>query len=430
MITTLREIVYDQWSHDIRCLSTDTKPTVHIANGASCIEVDTGNIFFYDAEHEQWYEFDNTIDHEVWTKFKAAVSDGSAKTKHPVGSQVTDKWYENASRGYDAPWDVVHYDTSGDAYLIWHYGIPTEISFDAREALFYAPEGGIPAGQYYVEAPLTDWQVWKEGICINFILSQPMEEGDQFVLNYDGLYSRNPIGSKWGVFSKGSTILKDAGVTTDSKVGTKLGETSRENIGYTNGIVNSHLRVDGGYNRYSQSAVRQYLNSRAKAGEWWKPQNPWDRPPRQHDKVRGFLAGFSTDFLNTLEPVSVITGLNGADAEIEGKDYETTEDLVFLPSLTELNIEPDVPDEGIVWSYYKNLAAEHSMSQFKRYTFYNFWKMYKISGEPYPENEQTRSTAGYKNIYRAFTGDVRDLYPTPDSAYCAQPAIKIRKENQ
>lgn len=39
-------------------LSTDTKPTgMSVGNGWSFIEMDTGKVFFYDAESENWLEF-------------------------------------------------------------------------------------------------------------------------------------------------------------------------------------------------------------------------------------------------------------------------------------------------------------------------------------------------------------------------------------
>lgn len=40
--------------HEIRCLSTDTKPSA--PNGSECIEIDTGKIFLYDAEGGEWHE--------------------------------------------------------------------------------------------------------------------------------------------------------------------------------------------------------------------------------------------------------------------------------------------------------------------------------------------------------------------------------------
>jgi hypothetical protein len=45
---------------EFRGLSTDTKPTTldneDIANGSVFIEIDTGKIFFYDLENEEWKE--------------------------------------------------------------------------------------------------------------------------------------------------------------------------------------------------------------------------------------------------------------------------------------------------------------------------------------------------------------------------------------
>jgi len=47
-------------SAELRGLSTDTKPTEigdkTIANGSVFIEIDTGKIFFYDLENEEWKE--------------------------------------------------------------------------------------------------------------------------------------------------------------------------------------------------------------------------------------------------------------------------------------------------------------------------------------------------------------------------------------
>lgn len=55
-ITEEGEIV----SAELRGLSTDTKPTEidgkTINNGSVFIEIDTGKIFFYDLENEQWKE--------------------------------------------------------------------------------------------------------------------------------------------------------------------------------------------------------------------------------------------------------------------------------------------------------------------------------------------------------------------------------------
>lgn len=49
-------------SVELRGLSTDEKPTEFngekIDNGSTFIEIDTGKIFFYDLENEEWKEVD------------------------------------------------------------------------------------------------------------------------------------------------------------------------------------------------------------------------------------------------------------------------------------------------------------------------------------------------------------------------------------
>ena len=46
---------------ELRGLSTDTKPTTidngNIGNGTMFIEMDTGKVYFYDEENQQWREF-------------------------------------------------------------------------------------------------------------------------------------------------------------------------------------------------------------------------------------------------------------------------------------------------------------------------------------------------------------------------------------
>jgi len=56
MVTILRHVVYNDFTHDVRCLSTDTKPTDGIKNGSTCIEMDTGSGFLFDATNEEWHE--------------------------------------------------------------------------------------------------------------------------------------------------------------------------------------------------------------------------------------------------------------------------------------------------------------------------------------------------------------------------------------
>lgn len=36
------------------CLSTDTKPTTGIANGSTCIEMDTSTLYIFDEDNHIW----------------------------------------------------------------------------------------------------------------------------------------------------------------------------------------------------------------------------------------------------------------------------------------------------------------------------------------------------------------------------------------
>lgn len=38
------------------CLSTDTKPTAGVANGSTCIEMDTGKTFMFNEDGSEWIE--------------------------------------------------------------------------------------------------------------------------------------------------------------------------------------------------------------------------------------------------------------------------------------------------------------------------------------------------------------------------------------
>ena len=85
-----------------------------------------------------------------------------------------------------------------------------------------------------------------------------------------------------------------------------------------------------GYNRWEESAIRQWLNSAEGAGKWWKPQNDWDVEPGCHGKVAGFMAGFDRAFLACVRESEITT------ASEDGNGSYTTRDRFYLPSITEV----------------------------------------------------------------------------------------------
>ena len=123
-------------------------------------------------------------------------------------------------------------------------------------------------------------------------------------------------------------------------------------------------RDQHGYNKWSESNIRQWLNSNESANNWFTPQNEYDLC--SYSNVNGFVKGFTdSSFLNCLTTVKNTTALNVVDA---GGGYEITEDMFWLPSLTEIfgsnnnNIAEGVywseifPDDNSRIKYYNNTA--------------------------------------------------------------------------
>lgn len=51
-----KRFMYGKVYNDIRCLSTDDKPTSGVKNGSTLVEIDTGSTFLFDAENKVWNE--------------------------------------------------------------------------------------------------------------------------------------------------------------------------------------------------------------------------------------------------------------------------------------------------------------------------------------------------------------------------------------
>ena len=366
-----------------------------------------------------------------WEGYRQSVRKGLAKAEFPVGTQLIDEW-EKAAGGtkYSCPWDIVHYDADGNAYLKWHWGLESDIQFDAPEAIYYAPAGGLAAGQYYITISLGYGNGWHANDHINFTLNQAMAEGDQLVISTATDANVDPTnGRTWNVYAKGSTTSKDTGVTSNSATGTLLGATSSDGTGYTNGQINAPQRVVYGYGRYSQSAVRQYLNSAAAANAWWAPQNGWDRPPAQLASVRGLLAGFSEEFLAILEESEVTTAINTVEGSAQ--TTEVTRDKIFLPSLQEMYISPQLASvEGVDWDYFKELAAEAGLNgKFAQGGTYPILKTYRISSTTSAVGARLRSAYrgyAYYTWYVYTSGYVYYGYAAYYS-FSGCPACKIKK---
>ncbi|MBQ8707746.1 MAG: hypothetical protein IJ523_06655 [Succinivibrionaceae bacterium] len=292
------------------------------------------------------------------------VRAGLAARYFAYGEQVTEKWKQDDDHEYDYEQDVVAFhdvetalgETKPGLWLQSHWGLPG-IQFDAAEALMYAVQA-VAAGtsfHFTTSATLNDVPAGT----YQFTLAEGLPAGGQATLvkngtawrivTYSGPSSTTAIETVGCIAGSGGTDLGD--IQSVSNTLMQVGKKASELPSGATVVVNHGSCTQHGYNRWSQSAIRQWLNSDAAIGAWWSAQNVFDRPPTQLATMRGFLAGLPADFLAIVQPVKVVTALNTVT---DGGGNETTYDRFFLPSLEQEYIAPQVSGaEGAYWPYWK-----------------------------------------------------------------------------
>ena len=293
------------------------------------------------------------------------VQSGEAPNIFSVGEQLMLN-YNDGTSDYVLPWDIVHFGNvelqDGEVvpgmYLQSHYAMQG-VQFDASEAIYVA-SAAMPAGTYYFTIG-TNWgSHCHAGTSYSFTTTKEIPIGGQIVVGKNNDFytwgAPDVAPENWRVhtFANANSITPlDTNLElTVGNTGTDLG-TVASNIAYGNTNPNNLQRAAYGYNRWSQSGMRQWLNSGAAAGTWWTAKNEFDRPPQQFSSVRGFMAGFDDAFLNIIKPVKVTTALNTVTDSAIGTT-EDTYDTFFPASLEQEYIVPQLADvEGEYWEYWK-----------------------------------------------------------------------------
>lgn len=301
---------------------------------------------------------------------KAVVAAGNAPAVFPVGTQLVNTYTGKDGKVYDCPWDVVKTDdiaegetgtTAPAMVLQMHYASLEDIQFSAYQAFFVVPEAGLVAGTYNVKMGLNWGSNVKTGTVYQFTLTKNAPAGARLT----GFYKApDTAPTSWKVYvykdQNKSELLETCNVSA-GEAGTNLGTF----LAKPNGNLNGLHAVGYGDSHWWKSAYRQYLNSDAAAGEWWKPQDEWDMKPDQADTVPGFLAGFSDDFKAALTRVKVVT--YGNTVTDDGSAV-VTYDKIFLPSLQEIYCWPQAAGEGTYWPYWKErTGAKTPQAPFQTY---------------------------------------------------------------
>lgn len=242
----------------------------------------------------------------TWLDVQANVRAGNAKKKYAIGDELICQYTYNGA-AYEFPWVVL----DNDRECVWEDG---------------TVHPGLWLGAKY--ATIED---------VQFDASEQEDATEETA--QEGLYYCGRNGNTY-------TMLNLA-------TGDAVPYGSYEHVYHS--IANHRDVFANGYNRWSHSAQRQWLNSAGGVGEWWTPQHVGDCAPSQLANIKGFMAGLDADFLAVVQPVQVKTSCNTVT---DGGVTDTTVDRFFLQSIEEVYGAPQIADiEGPYFPYWKQVTG-------------------------------------------------------------------------
>lgn len=150
----------------------------------------------------------------------------------------------------------------------------------------------------------------------------------------------NVIGGKFTIYAADYSVLYDNVETIEDDTGALLGTVTAKDPQYlengTAGHANFTQRNQYGSNRAAHAAHQKWLNSDAagagsgQVASWWTPSDEFDMPIKS--TLPGWLHGLDPEFRSCLAKVWKRTAKSIAD----GYSYEDTQELVWVPSMTEV----------------------------------------------------------------------------------------------
>lgn len=286
---------------------------------------DTDNAKYY---MEQTQALVNRLKTLYYGDIQRIVRQGLADSVFAIGDQITvDRSgtalvFDVIGIDYDVPADGIH---THSMTLCLHDCLPP-IQWDAREAMCCC-ETGLAAGTYHFSLPSSYEVVDGGGKTLQFTLTQPVPEGGQIVTAWEpGVQSTTATISTFASAEATEPIESNIPVI-EGRGGSDLGTVPD---GVVTGNLNDVTRMRFGSNNWVCSGIRQWLNSDAASG-WWSPQTVFDRPIST--PTEGFLYGLDSAFVACLGTVRKRTVLC---TTTDGGGYVDTDELIFLPSKTEM----------------------------------------------------------------------------------------------
>lgn len=354
-------------------------PVMPVVNGINVLNVDTEN------QPSKVYVQGNISSFSVssWENVQKLVRAGLHDKYFAVGDQLV------CNKGNaELTWDIIGFDhdTPTDTQfthsmtLQLHDCLPSTMQFDAPEALYYA-ENGLSAGTYNFTIQSGYDTSYGGGKTYQFTLENAVEQGGQLTFGWG--YNTQAVNAKITSYNADGTVIQSDIPVTEGSTGTSLGTTDG-----TSTNMNYIQKVRYGSNNYSQSAIRQFLNSDKAAGSVWESKTNFDRPPTWNENTAGFMSDLDSDFLTVVGSVKKVTALNTVT---DGGGSVNVDDKFFLLSRSEVygGLENNV-NEGIPYPYYSDysdlssadIGADSNRIKYKSGTAQTWWvrSPYSISG--------------------------------------------------
>lgn len=271
---------------------------------------------------------------DSWHAIQQAVRVGGGPSLFPIGTQLKCK-KEGVG---EIVWDVVAHDYNVDHIgrykhsmtLLTHDCVVNSLQYDNTEALYYC-ETPLVAGTYHFTLLDGYDTATGGGKTYQFTLTKPVPANG--VLTFPWAKDKQASETKVSTYNSvtEATAIETVSVTEGSG-GTDLGTAD----GKTANMNHTH-RIRYGSNNWKESAMRQFLNSAAPAGQVWKPQTKFDRPPSWEKTQAGWMNGLDPEFLEVVGTAKITNRTNGLyeeDGNIKQNYY--TEDKFWIASRSEV----------------------------------------------------------------------------------------------
>lgn len=343
---------------------------------------------------------------QSWDAVAQAVAGGYGPSLFSIGSTFTEPWKDTANNNtaYDNPWRVNHFSdvelqdgtTVPGMWLQNVYAHPFGVQFSHHRA-FYACPDGLAAGTYNVGfGDNWDTNVVK-GKVYQFTLTKAVEKGGRLAGFYR-ITDTKP--TEWKVYSYGADgkTLNETVDIAEGSEGTALGSMLERK---RTGNLNSLQETGYGWNRWSTSALRQYLNSDKPKGEWWTPQDQWDIAPDKLATKDGYLCGMDQEMLNNILPIKTVTYVNTTN-DGTADSFDVTYDKVNLISLEQMYINPQHAGEGEAHEYWKRVNGTDT--KWRQYNTYPILKHYAV------ENHSSAQHVWFRSANRGHAHRVWRVY--------------------